>query len=241
MILAAAFALCILTVPLFRGRLSRLAAIGVRRRWTILAALVIQFVIISVIPAGLPAPVAAAFHLSSYALTLVFLQANWRIPGMAILLAGGLANLVAIGANGGVMPASQRALERSGRVTVAGEFINSEAQADAHFQILGDIFALPEGVPLANVFSIGDILLVAGGAVIAHKACGSSLPFRRRRLDEAAADSDVELDSGAETETELDTGSGADVTPRAWAAVGRSGWDDQDPTGPEDVLANDRV
>ena len=28
---------------------------------------------------------------------------------------------------------------------------------------LGDVFALPRGVPLANVFSIGDVLIGAGG------------------------------------------------------------------------------
>ncbi len=110
----------------------------------------------------------------------MFVAANWRIPGMAILVAGGLCNLVAIGANGGVMPASERALEIAGRAAPIDGFINSKAQDGAHLLILGDIFALPKGVPFANVFSVGDVLLVVGGTVIAHRAWGSSLPWRRR-------------------------------------------------------------
>ncbi|MDH4365652.1 MAG: DUF5317 domain-containing protein, partial [Acidimicrobiia bacterium] len=176
MILAAAFALCLLTVPLLGGRLSRLALLPIRRRWSILAALAVQVLIISIIPADLPGALAAGLHLASYGLTLVFVTANWRIPGMAILVLGGLCNLVAIGANGGVMPASQRALEVAGRKAPIDGFINSKSQDGAHLLILGDIFALPEGVPFANVFSIGDVLLVVGGTVIAHRAGGSSLP-----------------------------------------------------------------
>ncbi len=179
MILAAAFALCLLTVPLFGGRLGRLALLPIRRRWAILAALAVQVLIISIIPAGLPGGVAAGLHLASYALTLVFVAANWRIPGMAILVVGGLCNLVAIGANGGVMPASQRALELAGRQAPTEGFINSRSQDDARLLILGDIFALPHGIPFANVFSVGDVLLVVGGTVIAHRAGGSSLPWRR--------------------------------------------------------------
>lgn len=188
MILAAAFALGLATVPLFGGRLARLATIPLRRRWTILAALAIQVVIISVIPRTLPGEVAAAVHLASYALTLVFIVANWRVPGIAVLVAGGLANLVAIGANGGVMPASQRALEISGRVAPEDAFMNSRPQDGAHLLILGDIFALPAGIPLANVFSVGDVLLVVGGVIVVHKAAGSHLPGRRRR---GAADDPV--------------------------------------------------
>lgn len=179
MILAVAFALCLLTVPLFGGRLSRLALLPIRHRWSILAALAIQVLIISIIPADLPRALASGLHLASYGLTLVFVAANWRIPGMVILVLGGLCNLAAIGANGGVMPASQRALEAAGRAAPIDGFINSKSQDGAHLLILGDIFALPEGVPFANVFSIGDVLLVVGGTVIAHRAGGSSLPWRR--------------------------------------------------------------
>ena len=187
MILAAAFALCLLTVPLFRGRLSRLATIRIRRQWTVLAALAIQVVIISIIPDNLPSGVGPGLHLASYGLTLWFIAANRRIPGMVVLTLGGLANLVAIGANGGVMPASRAALEVAGRAPAPGEFINSEVQDDPHLLILGDIMALPEGVPFANVFSIGDVLLVVGGTIVAHRAAGSRLPFRRPAtvLDEA--------------------------------------------------------
>jgi Family of unknown function (DUF5317) len=179
MILAVVFALCLLTVPLCGGKLSRLATLRLRRQWSIAAALVIQVVIISIIPSGLSPAVAAGFHLASYGLTLVFVAANWRIPGMVILVAGGLANLTAIGANGGVMPASQRALEMAGRIPPDGAFVNSNVQTDAHLLFLGDVFAIPRSIPVANVFSIGDVLLVVGGALVVHRVSGSTLPWRR--------------------------------------------------------------
>ena len=44
---------------------------------------------------------------------------------------------------------------------------------------LGDVMAVPSGWPLANVFSIGDVLLVVGAAVIMHVQCGSALVRHR--------------------------------------------------------------
>ncbi|MGF1596809.1 MAG: DUF5317 domain-containing protein [Acidimicrobiales bacterium] len=184
MILAVVFALVVATVPVLGGRLSRLAELRIRLGATIAASLVLQTVIISVLPSSLPFAVAATLHLFSYALALVFVKVNWRIVGMPVLVIGGLLNLAAIAANGGVMPARAGALEAAGRASTEGEFINSDVQEGARLALLGDVFAIPEPVPLANVFSVGDVLLVVGGAVVVHRACGSSL--RRRRVPSAA-------------------------------------------------------
>jgi hypothetical protein len=80
-----------------------------------------------------------------------------------------------IAANGGTLPAS-RSRARAGRVhLVPGEFLNSGVLQHPRFAFLGDVFAIPAGLPLANVFSIGDVLIVLGVGWGAHRICGSRL------------------------------------------------------------------
>jgi hypothetical protein len=70
------------------------------------------------------------------------------------------------------MPASMSALERAGHAPIPEEvFKNSSALSDPRLLFLGDIFAVPAGWPLANVFSIGDVMIVVGGTYLAHRWC----------------------------------------------------------------------
>ena len=93
-------------------------------------------------------------------------------------------NFVVIVANGGVMPASRAAQVAAGLVGRQG-FENSVAVAHPNLAFLGDVFAVPAGVPLANVFSIGDALLVLGIFLIVHRQCESYLAYRLARLGDA--------------------------------------------------------
>jgi len=65
--------------------------------------------------------------------------------------------------------------------------------ADPHLPWLGDTFAIPSGVPLANVFSVGDIVLVLGVLVLLHVTCetapGAPLSRRRSRSPDRPASS----------------------------------------------------
>jgi hypothetical protein len=117
-------------------------------------------------------------HIGSYLLVGVFAWQNRRVPGLGVAAIGGLANFVAITANGGVMPASEGALRFAGLAGPAAEFQNSAAVEHARLQILGDIFASPASWPLHNVFSIGDILLLGGIIAGMHIVCASR-PMRR--------------------------------------------------------------
>ncbi len=177
MILGILFGIALLTVPLFRGSISRIGELRLSHIGTVVAALMLQFLIVTIVPASFPMAAAAVIHLMSYGLTLIFVWHNRSIPGIAVLVAGGLMNLTAIAANGGVMPASPEALVLSGKADLANdaEFNNSTVQDNARLQILGDIFAIPDGYPFANVFSLGDIFLVLGGAIIVHRVGGSAL------------------------------------------------------------------
>ena len=73
---------------------------------------------------------------------------------------GGALNLIAIVANGGVMPADPDALAAAGVEQRAGEFANSTAVAHPHLAFLGDVFAVPSSLPVSNVYSVGDVVLV---------------------------------------------------------------------------------
>ena len=114
MITAVCFLALAATVPLLGGRLSRLGEIRLKAWWTIIAALVVQVLLIEVFAASFGGVLAAALHLGSYALALLFVWHNRRVTGIFLIVAGGLLNLAAIAANGGVMPAQRGALETAG-------------------------------------------------------------------------------------------------------------------------------
>jgi hypothetical protein len=84
---------------------------------------------------------------------------------MPLVVAGAVSNIVAILANGGYMPASPDAMAALGK---GGPVIysNSAVMAAPVLAPLTDIFALPTWMPWANVFSIGDVLIGLGIALV---------------------------------------------------------------------------
>lgn len=172
MLLLVVIVVALVSVPLVGGSLRRLEGLRFRLGWLVQVALAIQL-LITVVDTGMSVDRLRALHLLSYAVLAYALLANRRIPGMPLVLAGLALNVAAITANGGTMPADPGALRRAGIVTDGG-FENSAAVPHARLRFLGDVFAVPEGVPFANVFSVGDVLLVAGGVVMIHTTCGST-------------------------------------------------------------------
>jgi hypothetical protein len=61
----------------------------------------------------------------------------------------------------------------------AGDFANSTAVAHPHLSFLGDVFAVPASWPVSNVFSVGDVILVAAALLALHCLCGSRLALVR--------------------------------------------------------------
>jgi len=179
-ILVFAVAVAALSVPLFGGSLGKLATARIKGGWTIALALVLQVVIISVISKQMLGWRGQAVELASYVLAVAFLVINRRVPWLWLVGLGGLCNLVAIGANAGVMPASPVALRAVGRVRHPGQFMNSTVLSHPHLAWLGDNFSVPRTLPLANVFSVGDVLLAVGALLLLHSLC-SSAPARALR------------------------------------------------------------
>ncbi|MDQ4145036.1 MAG: DUF5317 domain-containing protein [Actinomycetota bacterium] len=160
------------------GQISALSGVRFRHAWLALAAIGIQVLIISIIPDRLPW-MHEPMHLVSYLAAVAFVWINRRIPGVVVIGLGGLLNLTAIALNGGVMPAKAEALRSAGIVQEAGEFLNSTDLADPRVLFLGDIFAIPERIPLLNnVFSVGDVVIALGTTMFILGVCG-----RRGRCD----------------------------------------------------------
>ncbi len=84
-------------------------------------------------------------------------------------------NLVAVIANGGRMPVLPDAMHRAGHDY--GVRMNSVAAADPRLDWLVDRWAAPEWVPLANVFSAGDVVIALGALALGLAATGASMKF----------------------------------------------------------------
>ena len=148
----------VLTVVL-GGRLSRLARVPFRLGWTVFLALSLQVVLFTDVGSGLGGELRNGVHIGTYALLAVFAVANLRLLALAPVLLGMALNAAAIIANGGKMPISDVAAREVGLDPAATA--NVSAHAD-RLAFLGDIFAIPSVIPLANVFSVGDILIGVG-------------------------------------------------------------------------------
>jgi uncharacterized protein DUF5317 len=178
MLIGVVLLICLASVPLARGRLGALADLRFRAGGLAIAAILAQVVIISILPDGARA-LHHVVHLGSYALLAVFLWLNRGVPYLWLAALGGGLNLIAIVANGGVMPADPDALAAAGLAAQAGHFANSTAVAHPHLAFLGDVFAVPGSLPVANVFSVGDVVLVVATLLALHCVCGSRLAAPR--------------------------------------------------------------
>jgi len=178
MLIGLVFLALFATVPLAGGRVAALAELRFRGKGLLLAAIAAQIVIVSILPEG-SATLHSAIHIATYLIVAVFVVANRRIPWVWLIALGGALNFTAIAANGGVMPASPRALENAGLALDPEGFVNSGAVAHPHLQFLGDVFWVPSSFPITNVFSVGDILILGGALLAMHCICASRIAVRR--------------------------------------------------------------
>ena len=178
----------LVTVPLAGGRLSALADVRPRAIWAVLLAAAIQVAITQI--AGGSHLLHVALHVFSYVLDAYFVFANRHLKGVPLVALGAALNVLAIAANGGVMPASASAVRISGIAERAG-FDNSAALAHAHLAFLGDIIPVPGPWPIGNVLSIGDLIIFVGAFVVLHVACGSRLATLRARRGAARISRDA--------------------------------------------------
>jgi hypothetical protein len=79
------------------------------------------------------------------------------------------------------MPTNPDTLASFQGADTKGQFTNSAIVEHPKLMFMGDTLATPSSLPLHTVFSVGDLLLMFGVAVLVHTACGSKLVPRRLR------------------------------------------------------------
>lgn len=162
----------ILSVKLVGGRLLRLAQLEIRHLWLIWTTIGVQTLLFEVLGSSISDGAYAVVHVATYCGAFAFLWLNRHVPGALVIAVGAACNAIPIALNGGVMPASPDAWRRAGLPAVPpDEFENSNVVDSAVLAFLGDVLAIPAGWPLANVFSVGDVIIVLGGTYLAHRVC----------------------------------------------------------------------
>jgi Family of unknown function (DUF5317) len=162
---------------LMGGRLDRLGELRFEWGWLAIAGLAVQVVLFSGLVGGaVGRGVGEAIYVASTGAVLVAVWRNLGVPGLPLVALGAISNLVAIVANGGIMPTTHAALAAAGLSAEEG-FSNSAVVADPAVAPLTDIFAMPPWLPFANVFSVGDVLIGLGIVlVIAFGMRGKTRP-----------------------------------------------------------------
>ena len=182
-IIAAALVAALLPAAL-GGRLHRLGFVSLRLSRLLVLALVARFVALAVLPG--PGTLQAAVHVGSYVVAGLFLLGNRRLPGCWLVAAGAACNGIAVALNGGSRPVTPNTLETAG-IEASDRIPGSAVVEHPRLPFLGDVFAVPDSWPVASVFSVGDLLIVLGIAVMSWRICGNrwSLPWDAARAGHA--------------------------------------------------------
>ena len=181
MILIALFGLGIAAGLLSGGRLRTLASLRLRHAWLPLLAFGLQacFVVFGREPTSIPTWVRIFVLLVTCAGLIGFLLLNRHLPGSRLLLAGAALNAIVMLANGGLMPVTPQALERSGHsgyiVAQGGDqFVRRSKdivleKEDTRLWFLSDVMGIPAPLPFSSNFSPGDLLIGLGAAWLTYR------------------------------------------------------------------------
>ena len=172
MALLAMLAIAVVASLLMGGKLSSLAAVHFRHSYLVLIALGIQILVFSGWWQSLAVSlvISDVLYVTSLVILAVAIWLNRRVAGMWALGLGLGLNTAVIMANAGHMPARLEALSTAGIAASIAEFEalrvtnSSLITPGTPLWFLGDVFAIPAWLPLANVFSAGDVLIALGGA-----------------------------------------------------------------------------
>ena len=144
------------------GSLGALGELRIRRIELVYVAILLQICAFpsGVFPWSTPDGIARGVWLVSFALLIGFAAVNRAVRGVALVFAGLAGNLAAVVANGGLMPANPHAARAAGMTHRLHN--NSISTFHPHLAWLTDRWAVPDWIPLGNVFSVGDVLIAAG-------------------------------------------------------------------------------
>lgn len=174
MLLPAVLAIVVVAALLRGGSLRNIT--NLRLRWLpiVLVSLGLQLLIFTPL---LRQPLIPVFRPQLYVLSMliliVWVAANWRVPGMLLMAAGLLTNTAAIAANGGYMPTSLETVQLANALDTygaGGTANNSRILENPRLWLLTDIIPVPDAVPVGGVLSIGDVLLTIGASLLCYRA-----------------------------------------------------------------------
>ena len=174
MLLPALTLLAVLLVAPLGGRLRALTELRLHGGGLVLAALGLQ-VLAFLVLTGAPRALLVGMHAASYLLAAAFVWRNRQLPGLWLIASGALLNALVLAVNGGTMPASADAVRRAGLPLVEQDYSNSGVLSQPRLAPFGDVFASPSWLPLHNVFSVGDLLVMAGAVWLVHRSCRTVL------------------------------------------------------------------
>ena len=171
-----------LAIGLRRGSLRNLAEIPLHGLWVPLAAFTAQATLVHfpLLNPSTSARIGPLVIVVTYAAVVVFLAANRLQPGVKLAAVGACLNLAVMLANGGYMPVTLAALERSGHldrrvVREDGVYVYGSKDvvledSEIRLGFLADALSLPRPIPLAASFSLGDLLIAAGASTFVYRA-----------------------------------------------------------------------
>ena len=173
MIFLAAVVVGLVAGLLTRGRIENLARLQFRWPWLIVAALVVREAVL-VTPLN---NVGGAQYVYLFALVVIVAWTNWhwrRVPGLWLVSVGAALNVVVIAANHARMPvAPELAGSLNSRGTV-GQYTLMGAHTNLNF--LGDWIRL---YPLTGAYSIGDVIIGLGLAIVVFLAVRNPRQYRK--------------------------------------------------------------
>lgn len=157
--LASAVAVGLFAGVALGGRLDRLRRFSVR--WPAL--------LVAAVGLRLLAPVAGELATAAYVLGFAGIAAaalrNVRLPGMVLIAAGAGLNLLVVAANG-AMPVGADALSAAA-ATMPGDRLHMTLTGASRLELLADVIPL---APVRAVYSVGDVLLAVGGAIVSFRS-----------------------------------------------------------------------
>lgn len=162
----ATLAVAVVVSLLRGGSLRRLADSDLRWPWLLFLGVAIQVAVDLAAARGAIGGVPSYAGIAmSQAAVLIWVLANRRLPGMALIGLGLLMNVAVIGANG-AMPVDTEAIRRLGveDATVApGK--HEPMTPDTRLAWLADVIPVP---PIRTIVSAGDVVLAVGVAALVH-------------------------------------------------------------------------
>jgi len=181
------------------GRFSRLKGLDLRAPWVFVAAAAMQGGLMIAGARGWVqvAGIGQALLVASFALVLVGLWLNRRLPGVWVVGIGVLLNLLVIGGNGGSMPVNRDLAVRAGNSRLV-EMVDSPAHVkhkpigpSTRLRPLADVLPLPMIVPRPRWFSpgsVGDVFVTVGACWLVLAGMGAfGLSGRAERPDREGA------------------------------------------------------